>query len=371
MVPLNALPLNTIGIVIGLSILIPTLLTIFLIRIRKFEELGMVIGIFLIILSVSTYFYIIPTQIVDEAILPEEYLWEDEGDVYYWEKNSVISTDERVFKLPYRIERLISKQQPIEKNFKGKEMIYVSEINKELDRAIINDVVYDDTGEIFSVINGRERISEWYAVDARLSSLEYFNVDAGRMGIPSDSKEKISVRVGWVESDGVKDGRENIVLIREMEKIRTGIIDGIELSVWESNIYNQKVTWHGESYICDETLRLTVEPRTGYVVHVYRHLVFSAHLSQFIDIYHPEITSYRFVSRFISSYDPIGEAAELIYETTEESQSKHIAEIKNIDMQLIYLPIIVSVPMLIIGLGFLWRYGGRSYYWKRYKEYER
>lgn len=371
MLPLNALPLNTIGIVIGLSILIPSLISIYLIRIRKFEELGMIIGVFLIILGLTTYFYIIPMEIIEDAKLPDEYIWEDEGEVYYWEKNSVISTDEHVFKLPKLIERLISKRQPIEKNFIGKEVIYVSQLEKDEPKAIINDVLYDDKGEIFTVINGQEKISEWYGIDARLSSLEYYNVDAGRMGIPFDSMSRNTIRVGWVESNGEMNGRENVVLIRDMKKIRTGLIDGIEFCVWESIIYNQYVIWHGEQYICDETLRLIVEPRTGYIVHVYRHLVFSAHLSRFIEIYNPEITSYRFVDRFINSFDPIGEAAELTYQTTDESQAKHIAEVKNYNFQLVYFPILICVPMLIVGTGFLWRYGGRSYYWKRYKEFER
>ncbi len=371
MLPLNTLPLDTIGIVIGISILIPSLITIFLIRIRKFEELGMVIGVFLIVLSLTAYFYIIPIGVVEDTILPEEYIWEDEGEVYYWEKNSVISTNEHIFKLPSRIDGLISRRQPIEKNFKAKQMIFITQLNEDGTKAIINDVLYDDKGEIFTVINGQEKISEWYGVNARLSSLEYYNVDAGRMGIPSDSKEQYSYRVGWVESNGEMDGRENVVLIRDMKKIRTGIIDGVEFCIWESNVYNRQITWHEEPYICDETLRLTVEPRTGYVVHVYRHLVISAHLSQFIEIYHPDITRYSLVNRFVNSYDPIGEAAILIYETTEDSQARHIAEVKNMDMQLVYLPIVICVPMLIVGVGFLWRYGGRSYYWNRYKEFER
>jgi len=371
MLPLNTLPLDTIGIVIGISILIPTLIAIFLIRIRKFEELGMVIGVFLIVLSLTTYFYIIPMEIVEDTILPEEYIWEDEGEVYYWEKNSVISANEHIFNLPSRIDELISKRQPIEKNFKAKQVIYVTQLDKDGTKAIINDVLYDDKGEIFTVINNQEKISEWYGIDARLSSLEFYNVDAGRMGIPSDSKERYSIRVGWVESNGEMGSRENVVLIRDMKKIRTGLIDGLEFCVWESNVYNRQITWHEESYICEETLRLTVEPRTGYVIHVYRHLVISAHLSQFIEIYHPEISRYSLVNRFVNSYNPIGEAAILIYETTEDSQARHIASVKNMHMQLVYLPIVICVPMLIVGAGFLWRYGGRSYYWNRYKEFER
>ncbi|UCD14207.1 MAG: hypothetical protein JSW60_01995 [Thermoplasmatales archaeon] len=371
MLPLNMLPLDTIGIVIGISILVPSLITILFIKIRRFEEFGMVIGVFLLVLSLVTYFYIIPNEVVQDAILPEEYIWEDEGDVYYWEKNSVVSTEEHVFRLPYRIERLMSKRQPIEKKFKGKEVIYVSHYEEDEKKAIIHEALYDDKGEVLTVINGREKVSEWYGVDTRLSSLEYFNVDAGRMGIPSNHNGMNSIRVGWVESNGEKEGRENIVVIRDMKKIRTGFIEGIEFYVWESNIYNRQITWHGEPYICDETLRLTVEPRTGYVIHVYRHLVLSAHLSQFIEIYHPDITRFRYLNRFLNSYDPIGEAAELIYETTEDSQAKHIAEVKALDMQLIYLPIAACVPMFVIGAGFLWRYGGRSYYWKRYKDFER
>ena len=175
-----------------------------------------------------------------------------------------------------------------------------------------------------------------------------------------------------MESNGEREGRENIVLIRDMKKIRTGFIDGVEFCVWESTIYNEPITWHGESYICDETLRLIVEPRTGYIIHVYRHLVLSAHLSRFIDIYHPDITErHPILERFLKSYNPIGEAAELIYETTEESRDRHIAEVKGLDFQLVYLPIIAFLPILIFGIAFLWRYGGRSYYWKRYKDFER
>ena len=73
----------------------------------------------------------------------------------------------------------------------------------------------------------------------------------------------------------------------------------------------------------------------------------------------------------LKSYNPIGEAAELIYETTEESRANHIAEVKTLDAQLTYLPITICVPLIIFGIGFLWRYGGRSYYWKRYKDFER
>ncbi|MFW6121587.1 MAG: hypothetical protein ACOC80_11910 [Petrotogales bacterium] len=371
MLPWNVLPWDTVAIVIAISILVPSLITILFIKIKRYEELGMAIGVFLLILSPVTFFYIIPNNVVDDATLPEGYIWEDEGDIYYWEKNSVVSTEEHIFKLPHRIEKLIAKRSPIEKNFKGKEVIYVTQFDRHEKRAIIHDVLYDNKGEVLAVINGREKVSEWYGIDGHLSSLEYFNVDGGRMGIPSDSKRFDSVRIGWVESNGEKEGRENVVLIRNMEKTRIGVIDGIEVSVWESNIYNRPITWHGEPYICDETLRLIVEPKTGYVIHVYRHLVLSAHLSQFIEIYHPDITSFRFVNRFLKSYDPIGEAAELIYETTEESQAKHIAEVKVLDSQLTYLPIATCVPMFIVGIAFLWRYGGRSYYWKRYKDFER
>lgn len=371
MLPLNALPLNVIGVVIGISVLVPSLITIFLMKVKRFEELGMVIGVFLLILSVVTYFYIIPHGLVDDAAVPEDYIWEDEGNIYYWEKNSVISTDNNIFKIPSRIQNLLVKRDPIEKNFKGKEVIYITQYDKYEKTAIIHDVIYDDKGDVLSVINEQEKVSEWYGIDTQLSSLEYINVDAGRMGIPSNSKKANSIRVGWVESNGEKDGRENIVLIRNMEKIRTGFIDGIEFCVWESNIYNQPITWHGEQYICDETLRLTVEPRTGYIIYVYRHLMLSAHLSQFIEMYHPDIERFRFVSRFLKSYNPIGEAAELIYETTEESRAKHIAEVKALDIQLTYLPIAICIPILIFGVAFLWRYGGRSYYWKRYKDFER
>jgi len=63
MLPWNALPLNTIGIIVALSILIPSLITIILIKIKRYEEVGWIIGIFLIILSLITYSYLIPNEI--------------------------------------------------------------------------------------------------------------------------------------------------------------------------------------------------------------------------------------------------------------------------------------------------------------------
>ena len=112
--------------------------------------------------------------------------------------------------------------------------------------------------------------------------------------------------------------------------------------------------------------------RISPIVHPEYPQLLSAHLSRFIDIYHPDLAKrHPFLDRFLKSYNPIGEAAELIYETTDESRNKHIAEVKGLDFQLIYLPIIASLPMIIFGIAFLWRYGGRSYYWKRYKDFER
>ncbi len=368
MLPWNALPLNTIGIIIALSLLIPAIITLFLIKIKRYEELGWIIGIFLVILSLITYSYLIPNEIVDNARIPEDYIWEDEGNVYYWERNSVFSQDE-LDNLPPTLADIIVRRDPIEKEFVGKEIIHVTDFNKHENKAVVNDAIYDERGEILRVLNGQEEVSEWYEINTHLNNLEYVNVEAGRMGIPSNHDKNV-IRVGWVDSSGRKDGSENVVLVRDMKKIRTGIIDGVDLAVWQSDINNVPIVWHGESYFCDETLRLTVNPQTGYIVNVYRHLVLSASLSQFLAIYEPELLNNRFVKLYLKATDPVGEGAELIYETTEESQTRHIQETQGLLAQITYYPIIICVPMFIIGLLLVWRYCGRGYYWKRYKEYD-
>jgi predicted secreted hydrolase len=370
MLPWSALPLNTIGIIIGLSLIISIILTIILIKIKRYEELGWVIGVFLIILSSVTFLYFIPHEIVDEAKIPEDYIWEDEGNIYYWERNTFFYPEEVRYQIPLWFANLLSKREPIEETFVGKEVIHVTKFNKYENSAIINDALYDERGEIFTVLNDQEEVSEWFEIDTHLKSLEYVNVEAGHMGIPSNIGNQNVVRVGWVESVGKKGSDENVVLIREMKKISTGYIDGLELAVWQSDISNTPITWHGESYICDETLRFTVHPKTGYIVNVYRHLVLSAYLSKFLELYHPDTYKSRFVTRFLETSNPVGEAAELIYETTEESQARHIAEAKSLEAQITYYPIIICLPMFIIGLALIWRYGGRSYYWKRYKDFE-
>ncbi len=275
------------------------------------------------------------------------------------------------YKLPLWFVNLLSDREPIEKNFVGKEIIHVTDFNKYENSALINDALYDENGEVFSVLNSQEKISEWYEIECKLTSLKYVNVEAGRMGIPSNAGNTNMIKVGWVESDGQEDGRENVVLVRNMEKIKSGYFDGLQLEVWQSDVSNIQINWHGASYICEETLRLTVYPKTGYIVNVYRHLVLSAHLSQFIELYYPDLYQKKYIQRFLKNTDPIGEAAELIYETTDESQGRHIDEAQSLDAQITYYPVIICLPMFIIGLALIWRYGGRSYYWKRYKDFEK
>lgn len=371
MLPLSSLPWDSIGVVVGLSLLIPSLLSIVFIKRHRYEELGLAIGIFLLVLGIATFFVIIPQIIVDEAILPEDYIWEDEGTIYYWEKNSVFSPYESKIQLPPRIAERFSRREPIEITFLGKEIIKVTSIDKESNEAVIHDSLLAENGEILKVINGLEQVSEWYTVDARLSSLEYVRIHAGHMGIPSKSEDTKSYPVGWVESGGSPEGDERLVLLRNMKKSRSGTIDGVIFDVWESTVHNQQIYWHGESYYCDETLRLVVDPQTGYIINVYRHLVLSAHLSQFIELYYPSALESRLVTRFLDRDDPIGEAAILEYRTTDDSQARHIAEVKSFDDQLNIVPILLCVPLIIIGLLLFWRYAGRSYYWKKYKEFER
>jgi len=370
MLPWSALPLNTIAIIIGMSLLIPSLIAILLIKIKRYEELGWVIGVFLLILSSVAYTGLIPNEIVNNAVIPEDYIWEDEGSVYYWERNTVLFPDEYQFKIPSKIADSLTKRDPIEKTFNGKQVIHVTKHNRYENKAIIHDAIYDENGEVLSVMNGREQVSELYEIDTHLTSLKYANVEAGCMGIPSNTDGLNVIRVGWVGSNGEKDGGENVVIVRDMKKIKTGLIDGVEFHVWQSDISNKPIIWHEEPYICDETLRLTVHPRTGYIIHVYRHLVLSARLSQFLEIYYPDMFRSRFVARFLNSVDPIGEGAVLIYETSEESRARHIAEVNALDNQLTYYPILICVPMFIFGLALVWRYCGRSYYWKRYKDFE-
>lgn len=369
MMPLNALPLNTIGIIVGLSLLIPAIISILLIKVKRYEELGWIIGIFLVVLSIIAYSYLIPNEIVDNARIPEDYIWEDEGNVYYWERNSVFYPEE-MNRFPAAIADLLSKRDPIEREFVGKEVIHVTNFNKYENKAVIHDAIYDEHGEILKVLNGREEVSEWYEVDTHLNSLEYVNVEAGHMGIPSSLDGENVIRVGWVDSSGRKDGAENVVLVRDMKKIKTGNIDGLEVAVWQSDVNNQPIVWHGEPYFCDETLRLTVNPQTGYIVNVYRHLMLSARLSQFLEIYYPDALDSRIVKLYLKMTDPVGEGAELIYETTEESQARHVEEAKGLIAQITYYPILICVPMFIVGLLLIWRYCGRGYYWKRYKDFE-
>jgi predicted secreted hydrolase len=370
MAPWNALPWNTILAIIGISFFIPILLAALFIKIKRYEDLGMTIGVFLLILGSISYGYLIPQDVVHETILPENYIWEDQGMVHYWERNSVLLKGTALGSLPFNIVQALPQREPIERNFLGKEVIHVSDFNQKTNQALINDVVYDDTGEILSVINNTEKVSEWYWIDSHTSSLRYTTVSAGHMGIPANLNGVNSVPVGWVESNGEQNEKENVVFVRDMQRIAAGYINGVEVAVWQSNIYNKAITWHGQSYFCDETLQLTVNPATGYVIHVFRHLVLSARMSQFLQMYYPSALHSRVISNYLKLSDPIGEAAELTYTTTLDAQNTHLADAQDIGNLITYIPLLICIPMFLIGIMLTWRYWGRSYYWKRYKEYE-
>ena len=370
MSPLDTVPWNTILFIIGVSLLIPSLLATLFLRLKRYEDVGLAIGVFLLILGSVTYLYLIPQEIIAETKLPEDYIWEDTGMVKYWERNGLFlkGIDQR--RVPFLIQWLLPERTPIIREFLATEVIHVSEFHKESNKALIHDVIYDDTGEVLSVINNTQKVSEWYWVDSHNRDLSYVNVDAGRMGIPAVDKKVTTLRVGWVESNGQQNGTESIVLVRDMQRIKNGYIDGVEVSVWRSDIYNTEITWHGKTYYCDETLQLTVNPASGYIVHVYRHLVLSAHLSEFLSLYYPSAMRSQIITNYLRISDPIGEAAELTYNTTEESMDTHLEAVRDITNLMIYVPLWVCIPIFLVGAALTWRFLGRSYYWKRYREYE-
>lgn len=337
---------------------------------KRYEDLGLAIGVFLLILGSVSYFYIIPNEVINETRLPQDYIWEDQGTVHYWERNGIFLQAKDDRRVPFVIRWLLPQRSPIEEEFTGTEVIHVSEFDKNGDKALIHDVIYDDTGAVLSVINNTELVSEWYWVDSHTLSLKYLNVNAGSMGIPSATNRVNNVTVGWVDSNGEQNGKENVVLVRDMQRIKNGYIDGVEVSVWRSDIYSKPIRWHGKPYFCDETLQLTVNPTSGYVVHVYRRLVLSAYLSQFLELYYPSAMRSRIISNYLKVNDPIGEAAILTYNTTTDSMNLHLDEVRGITILMTYIPLVVCIPIFLIGFGLTWRYFGRSYYWKRYKQYE-
>ena len=106
-------------------------------------------------------------------VLPENYIWEDQGTVHYWERNGIFLQGKDQRRIPFAIRRILPQRSPIERDFLATEVIHVSEFDRETNKALIHDVIYDDTGEVLSVINNTEKVSEWYWIDSHTSSLKY------------------------------------------------------------------------------------------------------------------------------------------------------------------------------------------------------
>ncbi len=172
MSPWSTLPWNTILAIIGISLLIPSVLAFLFIKMKRYEDLGLAIGVFLLILGSVSYFYLIPNEVINETRLPQDYIWEDQGMVHYWERNGIFLQAKDDRRVPFVIRWLLPQRSPIEEEFIGTEVIHVSEFDKNGDKALIHDVIYDDTGAVLSVINNTELVSEWYWVDSHTLSLK-------------------------------------------------------------------------------------------------------------------------------------------------------------------------------------------------------
>src|SRR5512136_2953782 len=113
MSPWNTLPWNTILAIIGMSLLIPVILSIILIKVKRYEDLGMAVGVFLLILGSVSYVYLIPQDVIHETRLPVNYSWEDLGTVHYWERNGIFLTGIDQRRIPYLIRWLLPERTPI------------------------------------------------------------------------------------------------------------------------------------------------------------------------------------------------------------------------------------------------------------------
>ena len=127
MSPWNTLPWNTILLIIGVSLLIPSLIAILFVKLKRYEDIGLTIGVFLLILGGVAYLYLIPQEVIQETKLPENYSWEDTGAVHYWERNGLFLQGKDQRRIPFIIRWLLPERSPIEKDFLATEVIHVSE----------------------------------------------------------------------------------------------------------------------------------------------------------------------------------------------------------------------------------------------------
>ncbi len=145
--------------------------------------------------------------------------------------------------------------------------------------AYVHEALVDlEQGEVFRVPHmDRGNMEEWYHVDGHMltdNALAFTNTTGGDAGVlmpPPGARGELTM--GWVSSGGIYGGPEQLIVARPLIEQGNETIEGLETIQWESHVDRARVSWHGYDVYLSEDVSLASDPKTGWVLEMYRHVL--------------------------------------------------------------------------------------------------
>jgi hypothetical protein len=304
---------------------------------KKWINISMaIIGVVILILIPIVY-----SCVLSEMLIPSDFKYENTGSCRFW---MLLKGEER-FDATY-----LYKVDELDKGDK-EAVIYRTFINKKTGEPVMD-------------------MKEWVHVDARLNNLQYTRVPGGYFGIPgtgipgSPIHEGDSLFASEVGSNGVKGGEENIQIEGTLRNTGTDVINGLKVWIWEGSDDNKSCHIHGMHFYITQTVKIAIEPVSGYIVKIERHQLFYMRPRDMLKVGLEEL--FKSAEGKFPRLDREGilnikiHVATLDFETNDRSMNECVDEAKSSKMLIQFMNPWLGIIMGMAGVSLI----GIAY-WKR------
>lgn len=178
----------------------------------------------------------------------------DEGVCEVWRRNASDpgNPDEDRFRCAFALE--------FEEHRDGTTLVH--QVLRNLDRDRVVRVPGTDPPRLeewFPVVSSMRGDDAWsYAYEgAREEGAGVFTPPPGARG---------NVTVGWVTSNGSRDGEPRLQVARTYREEGVETVEGVEAVRWSSFFHRQRVVWHGQEQLRTEEAETWTDPRNGFTL---------------------------------------------------------------------------------------------------------
>lgn len=145
-------------------------------------------------------------------------------------------------------------------------------VEHRMGRTLVHQVLRDlDRGRVVQVPGADPPgIEEWYPVASTSTGPDAWSYayegseGAGVFTPPPGVRGEVTV--GWVTSNGTRDGPPELKVPRTYVEEGVETVEGIEVVRWVSSFHREEVEWHGQEQIRTQTATTWTDPRNGFTL---------------------------------------------------------------------------------------------------------